>query len=256
MKNKTILSITLFMICGTLAVSAQDERKWSLQVGFGGINMLENKYDKGDHFVSEDQGNAFYVSADYWKSSRFALTGGLAFEQQGLYTDYSDGIGLKKVNMLGVNAGVKYYFFPKKWVFQPHVGASVYTNILNLGHQKGESVVTLAQGHSGNDGILSYDVQCPALSLSPRIGVDIHLLSSLSFCIDYDYRIGLWGSNKAQLRSSDGVLAGQTVGIDERNIRSSISFGLKMDFPAKPVSDEAKDDLLWLIYSLISSKAR
>lgn len=111
------------------------------------------------------------------------------------------------------------------------------------------------QGFPGSHGVLSYDVQCPALSLSPRIGLDIHLLGSLSLCIDYDYRIGLWESNKAQLRFTDGVMAGQTVGIDERNIRSGVSIGLKMDFPAKPISDKAKENLLWLISSWISSKA-
>ena len=252
--KKRILLFAVIAI-SILPTYGQEEKKWSLQVGFGEINMLENKYDEGDHFVSEDQGNAYYFSADYWLSQRFALNGGIAFEQQGLYTDYSDGIGLKKVNMLGVNAGVKYYFFPKKWIFQPHIGASIHTNVLNLGHQKGESKVTLDQGYPGTHGVLNYEVQCPALSFSPRIGVDIHLLSSLSLCIDYDYRIGLWGSNKAQLRFTDGVLTGQTIGIDERNIRSGISIGLKMDFPAKPVSDEAKDNLLWLIYSWISSKA-
>ena len=253
MKKKFIFFIVI--ILGNLPTYGQEEKQWSLQAGFGEINMLENKFDEGDHLVSEDQGNAFYVSVDYWLSQRFALNGGIAYEQQGLYTDYSDGIGLKKVNMLGVNAGFKYYFFPKKWIFQPHIGASLYTNVLNLGHQKGKSSVTLDQGHPGSHGALTYDVQCPALSLSPQIGIDIHLLSSLSLCIDYDYRVGLWGSSKAQLRFTDGALAGQTVGIDERNIRSCISIGLKMDFPAKPVSDGAKDNLLWLIHSWISSKA-
>ena len=253
MKRKLLFITVIILVI--LPTYGQKEKQWSFQAGFSEINMLENKYDEGNHFVSEDQGNAFYVSADYWLSQRFAFNGGIACEQQGLYTDYSDGIGLKKVNMLGVNAGIKYYFFPKKWIFQPHIGASLYTNVLNLGHQKGKTSVTLNQGYPGSHGVLTYDVQCPALSLSPQIGVDIHLLSSLSFCIDYDYRIGLWGSNKAQLRFTDGVLTGQTVGIDERNIRSCISIGLKMVFPAKPVSDGAKDNLLWLIYSWISSKA-
>ena len=239
----------------TYKTFSQDDRVWSLQAGFGEINMLENRYNEGDHFVSENQGNAFYLSADYWQSSRFALTGGLTFEQQGLYTDYSDGIGLKKVNMLGINAGIKYYFFPKKWIVQPHIGASVYTNILNLGHQKGKTKVTLDQGFPGSHGELSYDVQCPAFSLSPRIGADIHLFSTVSLCIDYDYRFGLWGSNKAQLRFTDGVQTGHTVGIDERNNRSCISIGLKMDFPARPVSETTKNNLLMLLYTWISSRA-
>lgn len=249
--------IVLFTIVsfGFIPSFGQEEKQWSLQAGFGEIKMLENKYNEGNNFVSEDQGNVFYISADYWKTCRFAITGGLTFEQQGLFTSYSDGIGLKKINMLGIHAGVKYYFFPKKWIFQPHVGASVYTNILNLGHQKGKSGAIISQGYPGCHGIMSYDVQCPALSLSPRIGIDVHLLSSLSLCLDYDYRIGLWGSNKAQLRFTDGILTGQTAGINERNIRSSISIGLKMDFPAMPVSEKSKRNLLWLIYSWISSKA-
>lgn len=250
--HKSLLLVLMMLSTGGLY--AQDDRTWSLQVGFGGINMLENNYDEGDQFVPEDQGNTCYVSANYWLSRRFALSGGIVFEQQGLFTDYSDGIGLKKVNMLGINAGAKYYFFPKKWVIQPHIGASVYSNILNLSHQKGQSRVIIEQGHPGSLGVLDYDVQCPALSLSPQIGVDIHLLSSLSLCIDYDYRFGLWGSSKGKLMFTDGVMAGRTVGIDERNIRSGISIGLKMDFPVKPVSSKAQNNLLWLIYSWISSK--
>lgn len=242
-------------VCIPFTLSAQNDRKWSLQAGIGGFTMLENRYEGNDHIASEDQGNAFYVSADYWRSSRFALSGGLTFEQQGLLTHYADGIGLKKVNMLGVNAGVKYYFFPRKWVVQPHVGAALYTNVLNLTHRKGESRVNIKQGQPGTHGIMNYDVQCPALSLSPRIGVDIHLLSTLSLCIDYDYRFGLWGSSKTLLTFTDGPLMGQTVGSDELFNRSCISVGLKMDFPATAVSKTARNNLFMLLYSWLSSKA-
>ena len=181
---RAMIAVVGLLFFASATALAQDSRTWSLQAGVGEINMLENKYDDGNLFVSEDQGNSFYLSADYWQSERFALTGGLTLEQQGLYTDYSDGIGLKKVNMLGVNVGVKYYFFPKKWIFLPHIGASVYTNILNLGHQRGETEVCLDQGHPGTHGVLNYDVQCPGISLSPRIGADIRLFSTVSLCID------------------------------------------------------------------------
>lgn len=233
----------------------QEEKQWSLQAGFGGITMLENGYDDGRYYVTEDEGNAYYISADYWLSQRFAVTGGLTFEQQGLFTHLSEGIGLKKVNMLGISAGAKYYFFPKKWIFQPHIGAAVYTNCLNLGHQKGSSAVVAEQGYPGSHGMLSYDVSCPALSLSPQLGVDIHLFSSVSLCVDYDYRFGLWGSNKAQMKFTNGPMTGRTFCVDERNHRSCISLGLKIDFPVKSVSENAKNNLIWLIYSLISSKA-
>ena len=252
MKKKIILTAA---ILAALSCHAQEDRKWALQAGFGEVNMLENTYDDGQHYMNEDQGNSFYLTADYFLTGRLALTGGLALEQQGLFSEYSDGIGLKTVNLLGIEAGAKYYFFPKKWLIQPHVGAAVYTNVLNLGHQRGESHVTLEQGYPGTHGVLTYDVSCPAVSLSPQIGVDIHLLSSLSLCIDYDYRFGLWGHNKAQLRYTDGILTGQTAGIDERNQRGGFSIGLKMDFPVKPLSTQAKGNLLWLIYCWISGNA-
>ena len=251
-----IIFLALLTSFYSFSAFAQNDRKWSLYAGLGGVNMMENRYDDGHLYVPEDQGNTFQLSADYWLSGRMALNGGLYLEQQGLFTYYSEGIGLKTVNMFGVNAGAKYYFFPKKWIFQPHIGADIYTNVLNLGRRKGQWRVTAEQGYPGSQAVMSYDVQCPAISLSPRIGVDIHVLSSLSVCIDYDYRIGLWGGSKAQMRFADGVLTGQTVGMDERNIRSCISVGLKMDFPVRPISEKAQNNLLWLIYSWIASNSR
>ena len=247
--------ILIATVLSTLSAFAQNDSRWALQAGFGEVTMLENDYDDGQRYVPENQGNSIYLTADYYLTQRIALTGGLAFEQQGLFTYYSDGIGLKKVNMLGAVAGLKYYFFPEKWAFQPHIGGAVYTNVLNLGHHRGESHVVLEQGYPDSHGMLSYDVSCPAVSVSPQIGVDIHLLSSLSLCIDYDFRFGLWGRNKSLLRYTDGPLTGQIDGMDERNHRKGISIGLKMDFPVKPVSANAKNNLLWLLYCWISGNA-
>lgn len=234
----------------------QKEKNWSIEAGIGGLQMLENRYDDGANYVNEDQGNAFFVSADYWLSHHFALTGGATFEQQGLYTDYSDGIGLKKVNLLGLHAGAKYYFFPRKWIFQPHIGTLLHTNVLNLGHQLGECHIMAEQGFPGCHATMTYDVSCPALSLSPQIGMDIHLFSSVSFCVAYSLRFGLWGSNKASLRFTDGPVVGQIYGIDERNNRSCVSVGLKMDIPMKTVSEKAKNNFWMLLHDWISSKAR
>ena len=249
-----ILTLSATLLLCFAAIHAQNERKWGLQVGFGGVSMLENSYDDGNYYESENQGNMFYVSADYYATRRLALSGGLTLEQQGLFSDYSNGIGLKTVNLAGVNAGAKYYFFPLKWVFQPYVGAAVYTNVLNLGHHRGQSLVAVRQGYPGCMGDLSYDVSCPALSFSPQIGLDLHLLSSLSLCLSYDYRFGLWGQNRGRLTFFDGPLANQTVGFDEHNNRSCVSFGLKMDFPAKPVSAKSRDQLLWFLFGWLSGR--
>ena len=252
MKKTMMLLLVIFaMITGAMA---QDEKRWSLQAGMGETTMMENRFDNGIDYVSEDLGNAFYVTADYRLTRRLALTGGLTYEQQGLYTDYASGIGLKKINMLGVQAGAKFYFFPCKWVFQPHVGAAVMTNVLNLGHHRGEQPVSLTIWDPVSHGMMSYDVACPLVSLSPRIGVDIHLMSSVSLCVEYDWRFGLGGCNKGMLRMTDGRMTGHVLGIDERWQRTCVSVGLKMDFPVKPVTTKLRDNLLMLLHSWIASK--
>ena len=62
--KRRILLFAVIALC-ILPANGQEEKKWSLQTGFGEINMQENKYDEGDHFVSEDQGNAFYYTHGY-----------------------------------------------------------------------------------------------------------------------------------------------------------------------------------------------
>jgi hypothetical protein len=242
----------IIYVLSVIPASGQTNRKWSMQAGLGGLKMIQNDYHGGLNYVSEDQGNCYYLKGGYYLQSGLVLIGGLTLEQQGLFTNYSNGIGLKKVNLFGLEIGGKYYFFPCKWIVQPHIGASLFLNILNLGHQQGENHVVAEEGYSGSHGVLTYDVQCPALSFAPCIGVDIHLLGSLSLCIDYDVRFGLWGHNKSELRFTDGPIVGHVVGIDERNLRSCISVGMKLDIPVKPISEMDRNNLLWLIYSLIS----
>jgi len=246
MKKNLIIALACLWVGHT---SGQETGTWSAEAGIGGITMLENSYDDGTNYVNEDQGNNFYITADYTLTRRLTLTAGATLEQQGLFTEYADGIGLKTINMCGLHAGAKYYFLPRKWVVQPYVGASLYTNFLNLGHQNGKSIATIEQGYPGSHATITYDVNCPALSLAPRIGADIHLISSLSFTIAYDLRFGLWGRNKGLLHYHDGPVAGENYGIDERNQRKAVTIGLKMDFPVKPVSEKSRNNIFMILYS-------
>ena len=253
--GKEAIILTWAAWAAALSACGQEARRWSVQAGLGGVTMMDNRYDDGRHYVNEDQGNVLYLSADRWLGRRTALTGGVVWEQQGVFTDYADGIGLKKVTMLGVQAGAKYYFLPTRWVVQPHVGASLLTNVLHLGRERGETLVVTQEGYPGCHALLASDVQCPALSLSPRVGVDIHLLSSVSLCVDYDWRIGLWGSNRGTLRFTDGPLMGQALGVNEPNRRTCVSLGLKVDLPVQPVSSRAGNNLFRLLYGWVASKA-
>ena len=97
----------------------------------------------------------------------------------------------------------------------------------------GEHPVVIQEAFAGSMARLTYEAQMPGLSMVPRLGVDIHLFSSLSLCFEVDWRIGLWGRTRAQLYFTDGPNASSVTRIDERNDRYGLSMGLRWNFPTK-----------------------
>ena len=251
--------ISLLLSLYSTSIMAQNDRdsiRWAISARVGGITINDNSPDNQPFYLNDDEGNTFHITGDYYLSNRFVLTGGLYLESIGMMTDAANGIGFKHINMAGIEGGIKYYFFPLKWIVQPHIGAFVQTNFLNLGKTVGNGVFTAQQAYPGRKFKLAWDVQCPGLSFCPQIGFDIHLLSTLSLCIDYEYRFGLWGHNRYDVTYIDGPLVNQTSHKRNTWIRSNISVGLKLDFPTEPVSTRAWNNLLWIIGSWIESKAR
>lgn len=257
--TKKHLCFSLIASLLSLPIMAQDDdepTRWAISGRVGGITVNDNSPDGQPFYVNDDAGNTFHLTADYYLSKRLTLTGGLYLESVGMMTDAANGIGFKHINMAGIEGGIKYYFFPLKWVIQPHIGALVQTNVLNLGKSTGKEIFTAQQAYPGRKFKMAWDVQCPGLSFYPQIGIDIHLLSTLSLCIDYEYRFGLWGHNRYDVTYIDGPLVNQTSHKRNTWIRSNISVGLKLDFPTEPVSTRAWNNLLWIIGSWIESKAR
>lgn len=251
--NLFLAAVTLSAPAAALAQNDEPQR-WSLRAGFGGVTMNDESPDGQPFYTGDDEGNAFFAGGEYYLSKRLALTGALYFEQDGLVTDYASGIGLKKVNRLGVQAGAAYYFFPLKWIVQPHVGASLQTNFLNLGRMQGSGTYKAEQGYPGNALRLDWDVRLPALAVSPEIGVDIRILSSLSLSLGWNMRFGLWGHNRSDIRFIDGPLMGQLTTHVNDNFSKSFTIGLKMDFPTRGISSRSWNNLLNILHSIISSK--
>lgn len=248
--------VFLLFSCIFLSINAtaqNDDKKWGLQLELGGATYNNSKDGNFDFYPNDDEGNLVALTADYYVKPRLAVTGGLFFEQAGILTDYASGIGLKKVSMMGLQAGSKFYFFPKKWVVQPHIGANLYLNALNL-NEKGSGVYTFQQGFPDTRAQVDWNVKCPVASLSPRLGVDVHLLSSLSLTFGMDYRFPLGGNISYDARILNGEMIGQTTAVKNTS-RMAYSLGLKFDFPTKRVSDKSAHNLLWLISSWIGSKA-
>lgn len=245
----TVLSSTA---CPSFAQSDNHPRLWSVMMGVGGTTIADNSPGNQDFYLSEDQGNNFYVMGNYFLNDRFALTGGFYFQQDGLVTDLADGIGLKKVNRCGLSAGAEFYPLSNRWIIQPHIGASLRTNVLNLGTSTGTERHLVQYGYPGSAVELKYDVQCPALSVTPRIGVDIRVVSSLSLTFDYNLYYGLWGHNRSEVRFISGSSIGQTTVHTNSNLSTGFNIGLKMDFPARKVTSSTRDNIFILLFDLFA----
>ncbi len=153
--------------------------------------------------------------------------------------------------MLGAQAGAKFYFFPRKWLIQPHIGASLQTNVLNLSSTRGSEIYIANKAQPGTSYRLDYDVQSPGISIVPKIGVDLHLFTSVALSFDADFRYGLWGHRKYEVKTLDGPYAGQICRQDYTNFRTAVSIGLKIDFPAKDVSENAMYNLWSVVGKII-----
>lgn len=250
----TRILTSILLILPFLEAAAQSDdyaRSWGIHANFGGITQSES--ENADS--RENEGNTFAVTADWFVTPRLALTGGIYAEQTGMLTHLdADGIGPKSFWMAGIQAGAKYYFFPKKWIVQPYAGAAVYANVLNLGHNRG------AFDFRSNDYSLSrmhadYDIKCPALSLAPQIGIDLRLISSLSLTLAADYRWGIYGQSRLDVRHLDGQQGAPIEHFENPMSRTTLSLGLRFDFPARPVDwQRAGCTLLDLIYIWINGR--
>lgn len=227
-------------------------RRWGLSATVGSLTQQE---DDGDVDSWSNDGNVFDISADWYVTRHVALTGGIYAEQTGLLTHYDiDGIGKKKYWMAGLHAGAKYYPLPHKWVVQPYIGASLYTNVLNLGHSRGSYELISNDYHPARVHA-EYDVRCPALSLAPQVGVDLRLLSSVSLTFAADYRWGLYGRSSTDLRYIDGPDMGKTMHLGNPMSRTTLSLGLKIDFPLRPINwEHVGTSVLDLLYIWINGK--
>lgn len=227
-------------------------RHWGISATIGSLTQQE----AGGRVDSrENDGNAFGIAADYYLSNHFALTAGVYAEQTGLLTELDyDGIGKKKYWMAGLHAGAKYYPLPKKWIVQPYIGASLYANVLNLGHSRGSYDIK-ANDCQQSRVHAEYDVHCPALSLAPQVGVDLRLLSSLSLTLAADCRFGLYGRSRTDLRYLSGPDMGTTMHLENPMSRTVLSLGFKIDFPLRPVNwDNVGTTLFDLLYMWINGR--
>lgn len=243
--------VSLMPFCNISAQDDDEPTRWAISAGLGEVNLINNWPDNQSFYIGDDQGNNFFVNGDYFLTNKIALTGGLYFQQNGLLSELSDGIGLKKVNRMGVSVGAKAYFFPKKWVIQPNIGVNVHTNFLNLSTTKATEKFNIEDVIANTIVETAYDIQCPVATLNPKIGVDIRFISSVSLFVDYNLYYDLGGHNTTNVKYLSGSQTGQHAIHSIGKLNTGFNIGLRLDLPTESVSSTARDNLIMmLIYML------
>ena len=172
----------------TWATSTKDndkEQQWSVKAGIGTSSAETESSNNSTFYSSPDaSSNLFYLQGDYYLTPKLTLSGGVYFEQTGLLDNFSQDIGLLRVNTAGLTVGSKYYFLPKKWVVQAYAGAFAQTNFLNLKRTTGKKYYVSNNQYRGAGLDVNYDIQRPALTIVPQVGLDLRIFSSVSLCVD------------------------------------------------------------------------
>lgn len=227
--------------------TGNDAKLWGVEIELSGLKL--HNADDGDYsfYPSDDEGNSVQVLGHWYPKRHWDILGGVYFEQDGILTDYADGIGLKKVNRLGLACGAKYYFLSPKWMVQPNAGVLLFTNVLNW-NRKGQGLYMAEDAYAGEPLQLDWHIRCSPLSVAPRLGVDVRLISSLSLSLGYEWRLPVSGSSTYSAQFVGGTMSGQSTRMKD-TFGYGFSIGLKMDFPARGVSEQKAASLLGSIIS-------
>lgn len=240
----------------TWATTSEDndkEQQWSVKAGIGTSTAETESSNNRTFYSSPDaSSNLFYLQGDYYLTPKLTLSGGVYFEQTGLLDNFSQDIGLLRVNTAGLTVGSKYYFLPKKWVVQAYAGAFAQTNFLNLKRTTGKKYYVSNNQYRGAGLDVNYDIQRPALSIVPQVGLDLRIFSSVSLCVDFNYQFGLWGHQCCDFRFNSGPLQGVSSSQTTSNIKPGISFGVKVDFPMRKFTSNELDNLLEMLFNILS----
>lgn len=248
---------SLVPFCNVTAQDYDDDEptRWGIYAGGGNIKQYNNSPDNQSINLGDDKGFHFFVNGDYFLTDKIALTGGLYFQQNGLLTELSDGIGLKKINRMGITVGAKAYVFPKKWAIQPNIGVNVRTNFLNLGATKATENFNIDNVYANTSVETAYDIQCPFLTINPKIGIDIRFISTVSLFVDYNLFYDLGGHNTTNVRYISGWNTGQNVTHSIGKLGTGFNIGLRFDLPSTSVSSTGRNNLLEMLFYMFAPNA-
>jgi hypothetical protein len=227
----------VFTILLTLATvgglrGQESDRRWALRY----VGDLLDKPVLTQRPAGASTGNgssAFALAGEYYLRDKWSLSVGY------FRTDMSYGNGHR--SMEGARAGARRYFLHPDFPVQPYLSAATE---LNWGEH------TQRRTFGGSSEWYSYtgtqDVVNPRFSFIPSVGVEIYLLSSVAFTVEYGFNVGFASHTEVSVTSN-----GQPPQVmRDRGMFHSLSMGAKMTFPFTLTEDDGRS-LLSLLWGLL-----
>ena len=218
-----MLIAALLLSMAVLPAMAQREHgfpKWGVGGTFGSaISAPPGVEGQGPKAVPKG-GACYGLYAEYYMPfSPFSLRAGWDGEN----LDYFDIGGDSDLSQLSI--GARYYPAPATWAVQPRLGADLLYTMGRVTTPMKAARENMGTGEfTERQGVF----RDPFVSLSPTVGIELRTFSSLSFTIDYAYRIGV--GSKIDVESKSNMPPGGYRMKGAMN-RHCISIGMKADFP-------------------------
>lgn len=231
----------LILLCYVSALTAQDldeqDRNWALTASFGACSPVITKntsFEKGAGF-----GSIRTLMVEYYiPDTRFSLKGGYLGEEINLSGDSS-------ASLSNLEVGGRYYFLPRRFVFQPYGGISTAWNLsprTEKGVVTGSSYNPLKQEYQ-KDYETHYYIREPLFTASPVLGTDIYFLSCMAISVEYNFRIGVDGKMKNEI---ERFKPRETATVCTNGMRHTFSIGLKINFPFTVTEQDGNSIGQWL----------
>ena len=230
------LLLILLLASPSATVAQNEERKWAIELSLGPTFIKDKTTLSGQS--GTESGLAKYLGFEYFlfQQTHFSLRAGLQAET--LYL----GSQLITAEQTTINLGGRWYPAPERWIVQPHLGLGM--NVL-LSEDNSSEGAEIGMGHKTT---FRADISSPRIALTPSVGLDIYLLSSLALYAEYSYNIGF--NNKYDISYS---VNDRTPDVVHGNLNHhNLQIGLKLTFPFRFTSDDMNGALRSIFMSLMT----
>lgn len=227
MIRRRLLLLLSIVAVGYVAAFSQDDcrRRWAINAG-GSPFAQPVQTGSSPRAIIVTQGTEWFVTGEVALPDKWAAEAGY-YHTEIVYDD-------RARRMQGLRLGLKRYFLPDRFPLQPFLVASAWGN---FDERTRRTTAPYLDSHA------TYYFRNPRLSLSPGVGLDFYLLSSVAFMLRYDFVIGL-DARTAIDQPGSSIDMGSNYA--DRGMYHDFSVGLKVNFPFCFREDDA-----WTLFYMV-----